>query len=290
MSTHHVDFLLPPEMALQAESVGVAKVNMPVTKTLVLSILAGAFIALGAVFSATVTAGSAFPYGVTRLIGGLVFSLGLILVIVGGAELFTGNNLIIMAWANKKINTLQVIRNWVLVFAGNTAGSLFIVLLMFFARQYLFGGTAVGINYLNIAKAKCELGFVQAMSLGVLCNILVCLAVWLCYSATSTSGKILAIIFPISAFVASGFEHSIANLFYIPYAIAILNFGTPQFISYIQNDSQLYDSVTVHNFIFSNLVPVTLGNMIGGALLVGLVYWFVFLRNKNSDNTINNKR
>ncbi len=274
MNELHLDSLLPSEMAVQAEHVGVAKVNMSTVKTLVLATLAGAFIAFGAIFYTSVTAGSDLPYGITRMIGGVAFSLGLVLVVIGGAELFTGNNLIIMAWASKKVSTVQVLKNWLWVYIGNMAGAIFAVVLMLFSRQYLFGSGVVGTNILNIAKAKCELGFTQAVSLGVLCNILVCLAVWLCYSARSAAVKILCIVFPITAFVAAGFEHSIANMYFVPMGICLLEYGDPAFLQ----SAQGYSSVSWHNFIFHNLIPVTIGNIIGGAGLVGLVYWFVYLR------------
>jgi len=274
MNELHLDSLLPSEMAVQAEHVGVAKVNMSPVKTLVLATLAGAFIAFGAVFYTSVTAGSDLPYGITRMIGGVAFSLGLVLVVVGGAELFTGNNLIIMAWASRKVSTVQVLKNWLWVYIGNMAGAIFAVVLMLFSRQYLFGSGVVGTNILNIAKAKCELGFTQAVSLGVLCNILVCLAVWLCYSARSAAVKILCIVFPITAFVAAGFEHSIANMYFVPMGICLLKYGDPAFLQ----SAQGYSSISWHNFIFHNLIPVTIGNIVGGAGLVGLVYWFVYLR------------
>jgi formate transporter len=278
MNVKNVDSLLPPEMALQAELIGVSKVNMPLSKMLVLAMLAGAFIAFGSVFFTTVTAGSTMSYGMTRLFGGLSFSLGLVLVIVGGAELFTGNNLIIMAWANKKISTSQVIKNWVLIYLGNMIGALFIAFLMFFSKQYSFASGSVGINALNIAKAKCELGFVQAIMLGILCNILVCLAVWLCFSSRSIAGKIASILFPITAFVTCGFEHSIANMYFIPEAILVLNHGDLKFLELVNTSTINYESVSWSNYLFNNLLPVTIGNIIGGAVLVGLVYWFVFLR------------
>jgi formate/nitrite transporter len=287
MNIKNMDSLLPSEMALQAELIGVSKANMSVSKTLVLAMLAGAFIAFGSIFFTTVTAGSTLSYGITRLIGGLCFSLGLVLVIVGGAELFTGNNLIIMAWANKKISTSQVIKNWVLVYIGNMTGALFIVILMFFSRQYLFASGTVGMNMLKIAKAKCELGFTQAIVLGILCNILVCLAVWLCFSSRSISGKIASIVFPITAFVASGFEHSIANMYFIPEAILVLNHGDAKFLALITTSVQNYESVSWGNYLLNNLLPVTIGNIIGGAVLVGLVYWFVFLRKSKKRVTHN---
>lgn len=283
MNIEHVDSLLPPDMALKAESVGVSKASMSVSKTLVLGMLAGAFIAFGSVFFTTVTAGSTLSYGMTRLIGGLSFSLGLVLVIVGGAELFTGNNLIIMAWANKKIGLFQLLRNWLLVYFGNMVGAFFVVFLMFFSRQYTFATGTVGINMLNIAKAKCELDFGQALALGILCNILVCLAVWLCFSAQTVSAKIAAIIFPITAFVTCGFEHSIANMYFIPEAIFVLHYGGGNFQSIINSTVQNYESVNWNNYLWNNLLPVTIGNIIGGAVLVGLVYWFVFLRSSGKE-------
>jgi formate transporter len=278
MNIKNVDSLLPPEMALQAELIGVSKVNMSLSKTLVLAMLAGAFIAFGSIFFTTVTAGSTMSYGITRLFGGFSFSLGLVLVIVGGAELFTGNNLIIMAWANKKISTSQIFKNWVLVYLGNMIGALFIVFLMFFSKQYSFASGTVGINVLNIAKTKCELGFVQAILLGILCNILVCLAVWLCFSSRSIAGKIASIVFPITAFVACGFEHSIANMYFIPEAILVLNYGDLKFLTLVHQSALHYESISWSNYLYNNLLPVTIGNIIGGAVLVGLVYWFVFLR------------
>lgn len=278
MNVKNVDSLLPPEMALQAELIGVSKVNMTVSKTLVLAMLAGAFIAFGSIFFTTVTAGSTMSYGMARLFGGFSFSLGLVLVIVGGAELFTGNNLIIMAWANKKISTFQIVKNWFSVYLGNMIGALFIALLLFFSKQYSFASGAVGINMLNIAKTKCELGFVQAIMLGILCNILVCLAVWLCFSSRSIAGKIASIVFPITAFVACGFEHSIANMYFIPEAILVLNHGDPNFLTLVHQSAINYQSISWNNYLFNNLLPVTIGNIIGGAVLVGLVYWFVFLR------------
>ncbi|MBK8845891.1 MAG: formate transporter FocA [Bacteroidetes bacterium] len=277
-----IDSLLPSEMASQAESIGVVKAKMPLAKTLVLAVLAGAFIAFGSVFFTTVTAASTMSYGVTRLLGGLCFSLGLILVIIGGAELFTGNNLIIMAWANKKVSTMQLLRNWCLVYLGNFVGAFFIVVLMLFAKQYQAASGMVGINMLNIAKTKCELDFMQAVALGVLCNILVCLAVWLCFSSKSIAGKIIAILFPISAFVACGFEHSIANMYFVPNAIFTLNQHDDKQLALIAQSGTDYSSITWTNFFMNNLLPVTIGNIFGGAVLVGLVYWFVYLRNNKS--------
>lgn len=278
MQEESIDALLPVEMAKKAEAVGVAKANMGVVKTLTLAVLAGSFIALGAVFATTVTAGSTLSYGITKLMGGLVFSLGLVLVIVGGAELFTGNNLIIMAWANKKIATKQVLKNWTLVYIGNFVGAISMVILMLASGQYLFAGGVIGSNILAIATAKCELGFMQSVVLGILCNVLVCLAVWLCFSAKSITGKVVAIIFPISAFVAAGFEHSVANMYFIPLGILLKQWANPEFWTLLNTSAQNYPSLTWERFFIGNLLPVTIGNIIGGAVLVGLVYWFVFLK------------
>ena len=273
------DSLLPPEMARKAEDLGVSKAKMGILKTTALGVLAGAFIAFGAVFYTVVISGSTMDYGVTKLLGGIAFSLGLILVVVGGAELFTGNNLMIMAWANRKINTFHILRNWAIVYMGNLLGSISVVILILISGQYLFGGGAMGLSMLDIARAKCELGFFQAIALGLLCNILVCLAVWLCYSAKSAHGKILAIIFPISAFVAAGFEHSVANMYFIPLGILVRKWGNPDLWNLIGSSAEQYESLTWNNFFIANLLPVTIGNIIGGAIFVGLAYWFIYLRN-----------
>jgi formate transporter FocA len=267
-------------MAKKAETIGVAKANLGPFRMFALAVLAGAFIAMGAVFTTTVTAGTAgvLPYGVTRLLGGLVFSLGLILVVVAGAELFTGNNLIVMAWAGRKVSTLQLLRNWVIVYLGNFVGSILTAYAMFLSAQYTFGKGAVGLNALNIANAKVGLDFLPALMLGVFCNALVCLAVWLCMSARTTVDKIMAIIFPISAFVAAGFEHSIANMYFIPVALFIKGGAPPEFWTAIAQSPADFSGITWANFLIANLLPVTIGNIIGGALMVGLVYWFVYLR------------
>jgi len=295
MSEIRIDALLPAEMAARAEYLGVRKAEMPFLKMFMLSVLAGAFIALGAIFATTIGAGAmpvtaadgaaafstSLPYGVTRLLMGVVFSLGLILVVVGGAELFTGNNLIVMAWANGKVTGRALIRNWVIVYLGNFVGSLGTVLLMFFTRQYTFGGNAVGITALKIGVAKVDITFIQAIALGILCNALVCLAVWLTYSARSTIDKIAAIVFPITAFVAVGFEHSVANMYFIPYALFIKNFD-PDFVAEVGDKVANLDLLTWQAFFVNNLIPVTIGNIIGGAVLVAGLYWAIFLRPDNS--------
>lgn len=274
------DALLPPAMAAKAEQVGVNKANLEVVNTFMLAVLAGAFIALGAVFATTATAGAAgvLPFGVTKLLGGLVFCLGLILVVVAGAELFTGNNLIVMAWASGKVTTGQLLRNWIIVYAGNFVGALATAMLMFLSRQYAFGSGAIGLNILNTASAKANLDFVQAIVLGILCNALVCLAVWLTYSARTTTDKILAIVFPITAFVAAGFEHSVANMYFIPIGLFVKGGATTEFWSQIGKTAADYSDLTWQAFLVNNLLPVTIGNIIGGTVLVGVIYWRIYLR------------
>jgi formate/nitrite transporter len=273
-----LDALLPADIATRAAEVGARKCRLPFWPLLTLAVLAGAFIALGAIFSTTVTAGAtgAIPFGLIRLLAGMAFCLGLILVVVGGAELFTGNALISMAWASGTVSTSQMLRNWGIVYCGNLLGALATAALVYGSAHYTFGGGAVGLAALEIGRAKTALGFTQAVSLGVLCNALVCLAVWLCLGARSTTDKILAIVFPISAFVAAGFEHSIANMYFIPIALLIKSDGA--FLATIGKNVGDYAGLTWTNFLIANLLPVTLGNVIGGVFLVGLVYWFIYLQ------------
>ena len=275
-----VDAFIPPEMAVKAENVGVKKAMMGWRNTFALAVLAGAFIALGAIFATTVTTGAAgqLTYGITRLVGGLAFCLGLILVVVAGAELFTGNNLIVMAWADRRLSMGLVLRNWGIVYTGNFVGSIATAVVMLFTKQYLFSSGAVGLNILTIANTKCSLGFVQAIALGIMCNALVCLAVWLCFSARTTTDKILSIIFPISAFVAAGFEHSVANMYFIPIGLLVKATAAPDFWAAIGKTPADFANLTWANFFIANLLPVTIGNIIGGAVMVGLVYWFIYIR------------
>ena len=287
-----IDAFLPPEMARRAEEVGVRKSGADALSTFALGILAGAFIALGAIFSLTVTAGTgaikgpdgaliaaAVPYGFVRLLAGTAFSLGLILVIVAGAELFTGNVLLVMAWASRRVTTARVLRNWAIVYAGNLAGALGTVALVVAAGWYKGGSGAVGLLALTTAQAKVDRPFGEALAAAILCNALVCLAVWLTYSARTTTDRILAIVPPIAAFVAAGFEHSIANMFFIPVGIAVRWFAPASFWAAAGTSADAYPSVDPGGFL-GNLVPVTIGNVIGGAVLVAAVYWVVYLRRR----------
>ena len=280
--TISLDAMLPPQMALKAESVGVAKAEMGPRNLFALAVLAGAFVSMGAVFATSATAGAAgeLTYGVTKVLGGVVFCLGLILVIVAGAELFTGNNLIVMAWADRKVSTQALLRNWGIVYLGNFVGSIASVVLVWLTGQHAFGNGLVGLNALNIAATKTSFGFFQAIALGVLCNAMVCLAVWLCFSARTTTDKILSIIFPITAFVTAGFEHSIANMYFIPMGLLIKAGASEEFWLTIDKSPADYPSVTWSNFLLGNLLPVTIGNIIGGSLMVGMVYWFIYIRKR----------
>ncbi len=277
MNEIRIDALLPAEMAVRAEYLGVRKAENSVMKTFSLAVLAGAFISFGGIFATTTAAGaSELPFGVAKLLTGLVFCLGLILVVIAGAELFTGNNLIVMAWASRKVSTIALLRNWLIVYLGNFVGSLGTALIVFFSKQYTFGGGAVGVTALNIAMGKVSLGFVQAIALGVLCNVLVCLAVWLTFSARSVMDKIMAVIFPVTAFVAAGFEHSIANMYFIPYGL-IIKLLDPAFAAGTGLDLA---GLTWGTFLINNLLPVTIGNIIGGGVLVSATYWSIFLKNR----------
>jgi formate transporter len=278
-----VDALMPPQMAAKAAAIGVAKVGMSTVRTFALAVLAGAFIALGAMFATTAIAGSAdvLPFGLQRVLAGLVFCLGLILVVVAGAELFTGNNLISMAWAEGRVSLGRLARNWTIVYVGNLVGALATVALVFAGGQYEFGDGAVGQSALAVEDAKAGLGFGRALALGVMCNALVCLAIWLTYSARTVTDKILAVIFPITAFVAAGFEHSVANMYFLPAGLAIKEWGSDEFYATSGVASSDYPDLTVGDAIVHNLIPVTIGNAIGGAIMVGLVYWLIYARTKS---------
>jgi formate transporter len=276
-----VDALPPAEIARKAETIGETKAGMRSATVFVLAVLAGAFIALGAIFSTTVaTGGNDLPYGVARLLAGITFSLGLMLVVVAGAELFTGNNLIVMAWASRRIPTTRLLANWGIVYVGNFVGAVATAALMYATRQYTFGGGDVGKTALSIATAKVGYGFFQAIALGILCNTLVCLAVWLTYGARTVTDKIVAVLPPIAAFVAAGFEHSVANMYFIPYALFVKHDT-----AWAASTSDLPDAsgLTWKAFFVDNLLPVTIGNVIGGSLLVGAVYWFVYLRPSSAE-------
>ncbi len=263
--------LPPAKMAEKAVNVGSAKVHKATATLIVSGMLAGIFIGFGAIFATTIATGAGdLPFGVAKLLIGLVFCLGLVLVIIGGAELFTGNNLIVMAWLHKQVTASQLLRNWGWVYLGNFAGSVFLAGLVFLSKQYTFSGGALGEKAMAIANSKCGLGFVQAIALGILCNMLVCLAVWVTFSARTVVGKIAALTLPIAGFVAAGFEHSVANMYFIAVGLFI-KAGT---------GAAGYEALTWGNFIFKNLLPVTIGNIIGGGVIISGMYWYIFLRDE----------
>jgi formate transporter len=282
-----LDALPPKEVARKAETVGVTKAGMRWLDVFALSVLAGAFIALGAIFATTVASGEGVPYGVTRLLAGLTFTLGLVLVVVAGAELFTGNNLIVMAWASRRVSTARLLGNWSIVWIGNFVGATATAAIVYLSGQYEFGGGEVGQTALSIAAAKTSLGFGQAVALGMLCNALVCLAVWLTYGAHTTTDKIIAIILPIAAFVAAGFEHSVANMYFI--SIGLLIKSDEGFVAGLDPEPDL-SQLTWGSFFADNLLPVTIGNIVGGAVMVGAVYWFVYLRPRTSTTEVSEER
>jgi formate transporter len=265
-----LDAYAPAQIAMRVREVGVTKATMPVLTMFALATLAGAFVALGALFftitMTTSTTGQPPAFGLMRLAGGITFSLGLILVVVGGAELFTGNNMIAMAWASGRVTTQQVMRNWGWVYLGNLVGAVGTAVLVWLAGVHSMSDGAVGETMVQIARSKIALDPVSAVARGILCNVLVCLAVWLCMGARSVTDKILATVFPITAFVACGFEHSVANMYFLPIGVALAT-GTSAPLS-------VADAV-------SNLALVTLGNVLGGTILVALVYWSVYLRSSD---------
>jgi len=256
------DAYSPEKIAQLVDSAGIRKAQMPVLQLVVLGILAGQFIAFGAMFYTLVITDSLLGFGPTRLLGGLAFSLGLILVVIAGAELFTGNNLIVIAWAQHDITTTQLLRNWVIVYVANFIGALLTGCAVLYSGTLDLAAGAVGAKAFAIVQHKISLSFIQALASGILCNALVCLAVWLSMAARTVSGKILAIIFPVSAFVTLGFEHSIANMYFFSLFL-------------LQADS----GVSALDLL-NNLIPVTLGNIVGGSCFVALVYWVCYLKKR----------
>ena len=261
------DAFSPKQIAEKVDSIGVTKARLPLLSMVMLGILAGAFIGLGGLYYTLVKSDASLGFATQQVVGGLAFSLGLILVIVAGAELFTGNNLLAMAWADKKITTGELLKNWLVVCCANFIGAVGLAALVFLSGHPEMNQGAIAVMYAKIAATKCEMPFWTAFFQGVLCNVLVCMAVWMALAGRSVIDKVVAIIFPISAFVAAGFEHSIANMYFIPLAMMLDASGTVEVAS----------SVSVLGFV-GNLIPVILGNLVGGSVLVGLVYHVIYLR------------
>jgi len=278
--TLSVDGLLPPEIAHKVEDIGALKARLPFVQTLMLAILAGAFVAMGAVACNAAMTGTtdALPYGLARLVGGLAFCLGLILVVVAGAELFTGNNLLVMAWVGGKLPLAGLLRNWGIVYVGNFVGSVLTAALIFPTETHTCSSGGVGLTALKVADAKCALAFVPAFTRGIYCNALVCLAVWLAMSCRSTGDKILAVLFPTTGFVMANFEHSVANMYFIPMGLLIKGLAAPSFWTACGSSADAFPHLTLDRFLLGNLLPVTIGNVIGGGLFVGAFYWVIYCR------------
>ena len=257
----------PAQIAQKVEDIGVAKARLPLLQTVLLGVLAGAFIGLGSLFFTLVASDAALSFAVQRVLGGLVFCLGLLLVVVAGAELFTGNNLLAMAWAARRITTAELLRNWAIVCAANFAGAAGLALLVWLSGHPSMNGGAVAQAALRIAAAKVALPASEAFFRGVLCNVLVCMAVWMALAGRSVADKAVAIAFPITAFVAAGFEHSIANMYFLPLAMLLQTAGGP--VGWAE--------------LARNLGPVIAGNLVGGSVLVALVYWVIYLRPARRD-------
>lgn len=260
----------PAEIAAKVESLGVTKARMPLVQMAMLGMVAGGFIGLGALYYTLVASDASLGFAASRVLGGVVFSLGLILVIVAGAELFTGNNLLAMAWADGKITSGEVARNWAVVYVANAVGAIGLAAVVYWSNHGAFNGGAVAQQYLKIAAVKTAMPFAEAFFKGVLCNLLVCLAVWLCMAGRTVTDKIVAIIFPISAFVAAGFEHCVANMYFISLAIFLRGHAAAPAGANL--------STVDWSGFASNLLPVTLGNIVGGSALVALVYYFIYRR------------
>lgn len=272
------NLLLPSEMTKVAEEAGVYKAQKHPFTTFFLSITAGIFISIAFVFYITATTGTeAVPFGLAKLVGGICFSLGLMLVVVCGADLFTSTVLTMVAKASGRITWEQLAGNWLNVYVGNFFGAMFFVGLLWFAGQHMAANGAWGLNVLQTADHKMHHTFFEAVCLGTLANLMVCMAVWMSYSGRSLTDKMLAMVLPVAMFVASGFEHSIANMFLIPMAILIKDFASPEFWQATGTTAAHFSSLTTSNFITDNLIPVTIGNIIGG-LLVSLTYWVIYLR------------
>ncbi|PSW13902.1 formate transporter FocA [Photobacterium sanctipauli] len=269
----------PVEMMAEAEKFALSKAKKTSSMTLGLAVMAGAFIGLAFVFYITVTTGSAAAgWGLSRLVGGIVFSMGLILIVLCGGELFTSSVLSSISWANQQISFKKMISLWAKVYVGNFIGAMFMLFLISAAGLYLLNNGQWGLNALNIAQHKIHHTPVQAFALGVLCNLLVCLAIWMTFSSANALTKALLMVLPVSMFVSSGFEHSVANMFMVPLGIYIQNFASDQFWQQVAADPQQFSDLTIPTFLMANLLPVTLGNILGGAVLVGLANWCIFRR------------
>ena len=270
---------LPPEMAAKAEGDGVAKAGQDGTTLLTLGVLGGAFISFGAMFSNVALTGAegVLPFGLARVIAGLVFSLGLIMVLVGGAQIFTGDVLMVMAWASGRLVSRRVLRAWGIVWVGNLVGALGTALLVLLAGHHLLGNGQVGLTALRTAEAKAALPFDRAVALGVLCNTLVCLAVWLSLSSRPPAHRAALAVLPVAAFVAAGFEHAVANMYFIGFGLMVKAAAPDAFWQAVGVAPAAFPHLGLAGYLH-NLAAVTIGNVVGGAVFVASVYWLLYRR------------
>jgi formate transporter len=269
MAVFDIDAYSPAQIAAKVEAVGVVKARLPLPALALLGVVAGADIGLGGLFYTLIASDSDLSFAAARVLGGVAFALGLILVVVAGAELFTGNNLLVMAWADRKVTTIELMRNWGVAYVANAFGAMGLAVLVYLANHGAMNAGRVAETYVRIAAGKAALPFVEAFFKGALCNLLVCLAVWLAIAGSSVTDKILAIVFPISAFVAAGFEHSVANMYFLPLGMM---YGHETTVG-VALASRLTWTAVGHN-----LLAVTLGNVVGGGVLVAAVYHVIYRR------------
>ncbi|EHD13187.1 formate transporter 1 FocA [Commensalibacter intestini A911] len=279
LQTVSLEALDPYEMADRAERMMITKVKKPFSKVFIASTYGGFFIGLAFIFFTLVTTGSStMPYGMAKLVGGLCFSMGLILVVVCGADLFTSTTLTFIAKESNKITWRQLFKNWGFVYFGNFTGALFLVFLVYMSGHPWDANGQIALNYMNIIEHKLHHSFIEAVTLGILCNVMVSLGVWLCFSCRTSADKVLVLLLPIAMFVACGFEHCVANMYEIPMGLLIKDTTAPEFWVAHGIDIAKYADLTWGRFFLHNLIPVTIGNIIGGALLIGWGNWLLFLR------------
>jgi formate transporter len=266
------DAFSPAQISEKVEQIGVTKARLPLLQMAMLGVLAGGFIGLGGLFYVIVAADPELGFAAQRILGGAVFSLGLLLVVIAGAELFTGNNLLVMAWAEGKLRTTEVLRNWAVVLAANLVGALGLAVLVIASGHPAIRDGLIADAYIRIAHTKADLPFLTAFASGILCNALVCLAVWMALAGRSVVDKAIAILFPITAFVAAGFEHSVANLYFFAMGMLLeaTGWGPASGVMLTLGDAT------------KNLVPVVLGNIVGGSVMVAAVYHVIYRRNRSA--------
>ena len=265
----------PADVAKNYIATGKAKVNTPVAKMILLGIMAGAFIAFGGVASTAVAVSVPFA-SVGKFLGACIFPGGLTMVLLAGSELFTGNCLLTIPLLEKEISLGGMLKNWVFVYIGNFIGGMLVAAGVVYSHEVSLFDNGMAVSVISTAAGKCSLSFGDAFIKGILCNFLVCIAVWISFAAKDVVSKIVGLLFPIMIFVLSGFEHSIANMYYI--CAGLFAKGNPVYAEAAKAAGVNLDALTVNGFLIKNLVPVTLGNIVGGALLVGCVYWFIYLR------------